>query len=215
MLNHVLIPVHEIAGMKPTHIAVLIGLKSFADRTGRCWPTLRTLAHAIGMTLSRVQRAVEEMVEAEDLKRRKRPGRSCVYQLAARFLGLSRQQDSKAPAPPPRSTDSPATPSPAGRTEGESGKEDQLDSREEAKPAAVRRFAPPPVTHTGPNPFARKAWLRTVHAFVGERLKGSVQWTGFELVAAAQAGTLTRSQQRDLDWIDKQMRACGFRPAAG
>jgi len=46
VLNQVLIPVHEIAGMKPTHIAVLVGLKSFADRTGKCWPTLRTLADA-------------------------------------------------------------------------------------------------------------------------------------------------------------------------
>ena len=154
MLNQVLVPVREIAGMKPTHIAVLVGLKSFADRTGKCWPTLRTLAEAIGMTLSRVQRAVGEMVEAKDLKRRKRPGRSCVYQLAARFMGLSQKQDSKTKALPPCSTDSPAKPSPAGRTEGESRKRKQLESKKGE--ALARRSAPPPVTHTGPNPFARK-----------------------------------------------------------
>src|SRR3954453_13771843 len=78
--------------------------------------------------------------------------------------------------------------------------------------SSVRRSAPPPGPRSGPNPHARKAWLRKLHTFIGERLNGSARWTGWELIAAAQAGTLTRPQQRELDWIDKQSRACGYKP---
>jgi hypothetical protein len=66
----------------------------------------------------------------------------------------------------------------------------------------------------GPNPFAQRAWLRRLHVFIGERLDGAARWEGWELVAAAQAGVLDRTQQRVIDQLDKKMRACDFRPTA-
>ena len=61
MLANVTISVAELANLKPVHCKVLAGLLAFADRAGKCWPSLRTLAEVIGLTLSRVQRAIAEM----------------------------------------------------------------------------------------------------------------------------------------------------------
>ena len=66
----------------------------------------------------------------------------------------------------------------------------------------------------GPNPLARRQWLRTLNNFIGERLKGPQQWTGWELIAKAEAGEpLARDEQQLLDRLDRMMRGCGYRPA--
>src|SRR4051794_22529927 len=209
MLRQVILPVAEIAGMKPTHVHVLVGLLSFADRAGKCWPSLRRLAEAVGMSLTRVQRAIIEMEAAGYLTRQRRFGSSCIYRLARRFLARfqKRNTEPKAPSPGPAPTGSQGC-SAAG-TEGVAKKENQQDSEKET--GLMRRSAPPA---PGPNPHARKAWLARLSAFVGERLSGDARWQAWELVSAAQAGTLDRAQQRNLDWIDRQMRACGYKPAA-
>ena len=50
--------------------------------------------------------------------------------------------------------------------------------------------------------------------FIGERLKGPQQWTGWELIAKAEAGEpLARDEQQLLDRLDRMMRGCGYRPA--
>jgi DNA-binding MarR family transcriptional regulator len=207
VLRQIVLPVAEIAGMKPTHIHVLVGLLSFADRSGRCWPSLRRIAEVVGMSLSRVQRAIIEMEKAGHLTRRRRFGNSCVYRLARRFLATFQKRNTKTPALPPRSTDAAQPACSASGTEGVAKKERQLELKEEV--GSVRRSAPPP----SPNPFARKAWLQRLSSFIGERLNGEAQWQGWELISAAQMGALDRGQQRQLDWLDRQMRACGYRPS--
>lgn len=67
----------------------------------------------------------------------------------------------------------------------------------------------------GPNPFARQHWLRKLNAFIGERLSGPQQWSGWDLVARAEAGALIdRAERRQLDDIDRAMRGCGYRATA-
>jgi DNA-binding transcriptional regulator YhcF (GntR family) len=98
--------------MKPTHVHVLIGLLSFADRAGKCWPSLRRIAEAVGMSLSRVQRVIVEMEVAGHLTRRRRFGSSTVYRVARRFLPMfqKRNTDSVEPQPRPRTAELAASP---------------------------------------------------------------------------------------------------------
>jgi len=208
MLRQVILPVAEIAGMKPTHVHVLVGLLSFADRTGKCWPSLRRLAEAVGMSLTRVQRAIVQMEEAGYFTRQRRFGSSCIYRLARRFLATFQKRNTEPQAPPPRPADAGNRACSTAGTEGVAQKEKQQDLEKDN--GLARRSAPPA---SGPNPHARKAWLARLSAFVGERLAGDARWQAWELISAAQAGTLDRVQQRNLDWIDRQMRACGYHPA--
>jgi DNA-binding transcriptional MocR family regulator len=91
--------------MKSTHVHVLLGLLSFADRAGKCWPSLRRLAETVGMSLTRVQRAIAEMEVAGHLTRRRRFGSSTVYRIARRLLPVYHKRNTETPAPPPRSGD--------------------------------------------------------------------------------------------------------------
>lgn len=232
MLANVSIPVAEIAGIKPTHLTVLAGLLSFTDRSGRCWPSLRRLAQVCGMTLSRVQRAVAEMEQAGIVTRLRR-GAGTLYQLAQRFLwrpirAVTPREGRRSPAG--------ETESPTSATEGEAKKEipDLKKQR-----GWVRRDAPPTTAATlpaagpdrskastvddarsrhtaaadGPNPFARRQWLRKLNAFIGDRLSGPHRIAGWELVAKAESGVLDRAEQRTLDQLDRQMRGCGYQAA--
>jgi hypothetical protein len=64
----------------------------------------------------------------------------------------------------------------------------------------------------GPNPFARRQWLKTLNTFIGERLKGRLQWAGWEVVAKALNGdSLAPDEKRRLDGLDRMMRGCGYR----
>src|SRR3954447_2155426 len=204
MLRQVILPVSEIAGMKPTHVHVLVGLLSFADRAGKCWPSLRRLAETVGMSLSRVQRAIVEMEGAGHLARRRRVGGSTVYRIAARFL--SRKQDSDSRPPPPRPTKYPQPPSPASATEGEARKEGHIENKEGA--SVARRSAPP---LAGPNPHARRQWLTKVHGFVCQHVSGPAQWDAWAIIDKARGGLLDRADQRVLDKLDLAMRAMRYR----
>lgn len=189
MLSRVTIPVAAIAGIKPTHLSVLAGLLSFTDRAGRCWPSLRTLGRVCGMTLSRVQRAISEMETAGILTRARR-GAGTLYQLAERFLWQAMSPASE-------------TPSPTSGTEGEAKKEKE---GLKIKRDLVRREAPPPPPAEGPNPFARRRWLRRLNAYAGERLSGALRMSAWEVIARAEAGALDRTEQRLLDQLDRMMR---------
>lgn len=236
MLANVTISVAELANLKPVHCKVLAGLLAFADRAGKCWPSLRTLAELVGLKLSRVHRAIAEM-ESDGILTRTRRGAGTLYQLAERFVWQAIRPKSaerpKTGIPVLSSADCSAsgTVSSASGTEGESKKEIQ-DSK--TKRDSVRLTPPPappqpklagagklqphpkrparPVE--GPNPFARRLWLRTLNSFIGERLSGPQQWSGWELVARAEAGALIdRAERRQLDDIDRAMRGCGYRPS--
>lgn len=208
MLTFVMIPVAELARMKPVHTHVLAGLRSFANEAGICWPGLRRLGARCGMSLSAIQRAVTEMATLGYLIREKR-GAGFLYRLAARFL---RQR-----------TDS-GTQRPGIGTEGESKKQEVKDSKKEdgrvrlAPPVTVSESSelaqkPAAKPAEGPNPHARRQWLRRLNTYVSERLCGPQQWAGWEVIAKAESGALDGNEQRLLDGLDRMMRGCGYRAA--
>jgi hypothetical protein len=219
VLTNVSIPVAELANLKPQHVSVLAGLLAFADRAGRCWPALRTLSKTTGMTLARVHRAICEMESAGILTRVRR-GAGTLYQIAERFVWQAIRP--KAVDQPGPGCSASETVSSASGTEGEARKESEEDFKRED--ASVRRAAPPAAADPpqkrparpveGPNPFARRQWLRTLNSYVSERLCGPQQWAGWEVVAKAEAGSLAPDEKRALDTIDNMMRGCGYRAVA-
>jgi DNA-binding transcriptional MocR family regulator len=90
----------------------LQNLVAFADRTGKCWPSVRTLAVATGTPRSTVSRHLAQLAKDGVIARQRRPGGVFSYVIEARFLpaarGVSHQRDQGVPPP---------------RTEEQAGKE--------------------------------------------------------------------------------------------
>src|SRR4051812_32004555 len=61
-------------------------LVSFADRTGRCFPSVRKLAAFAGLSKSAASRHLRDLVEAGVVNRKRRPGRGYEYEIDAHFL---------------------------------------------------------------------------------------------------------------------------------
>jgi DNA-binding transcriptional ArsR family regulator len=61
-------------------------LVSFADRTGRCFPSVRKLAAFAGLSKSAVSRHLRDLVEYGVITRRRRPGGVYDYEIDPRFL---------------------------------------------------------------------------------------------------------------------------------
>jgi DNA-binding transcriptional MocR family regulator len=89
-------------------------LVSFADHSGRCFPSIRTFAQHAGISKSAAQRDLAELVEAGLASRKRRPGRGYVYHVARRFLPrlalrkLSQTRDRQSGRAPAPSQDRPA-----------------------------------------------------------------------------------------------------------
>jgi DNA-binding transcriptional ArsR family regulator len=61
-------------------------LVSFADRAGRCFPSVRKLAAFAGLSKSAVSRHLRDLVECGVITRRRRPGGVYDYEIDPRFL---------------------------------------------------------------------------------------------------------------------------------
>src|SRR4051794_33672836 len=61
-------------------------LVSFADRAGRCFPSIRTFALHAGISKSAAGRDLAGLAKAGLVTRKRRPGGVYVYQIAKRFL---------------------------------------------------------------------------------------------------------------------------------
>src|SRR5215204_6918747 len=68
----------------------LQNLVAFADRTGRCFPSVRTLAAATGQPRSTVSRHLAQLAEEGVIARQRRPGGCYAYVIAGRFLPAAR-----------------------------------------------------------------------------------------------------------------------------
>ena len=68
----------------------LQNLVAFADRTGRCFPSVRTLAAATGTPRSTVSRHLAQLAAEGVIARQRRPGGVYAYVIAARFLPAGR-----------------------------------------------------------------------------------------------------------------------------
>ena len=79
----------------------LQNLVAFADRTGRCWPSVRTLAAATRQPRSTVSRHLAQLAEEGIVARQRKPGGCYSYVIASRFLpamrGVSHRRDRGVP----------------------------------------------------------------------------------------------------------------------
>jgi hypothetical protein len=230
MLDTIITPIDALRPLEDRHKWLMQVLLSYADRDGRCWPSLRKIAERAGKTLSWVQRNLAQMESLGYFTRNKtRRFQSLIYQLAERFFARpKRPQPPPAPAkiypqsrspadrtplnrgaPPPAIT-CPQRASPTGGTQRK--KEYQLLDSDEV---GFRRFAAPGFDVTG---FKRRRWLKKLHAFVGAEFMGrrfsTPQWyRACELIQGAEQGTLDPAERRELNGISERMNLSGFRPA--
>jgi len=205
MSSYVLFPVAALRTMKPHQVVAMIRLMSHQDLAGHCWPTQTTLAEGTTMSPAAMQRAVAGLAADGHATVTHRFARSNVYTLAEPF-----RRRPPRPAPIPASEcQLPENDKPEG--EALKGSKKQIEPKEGTIP--VRRAAPPLRPAGGRNPFARQPWLRKLSAYAGERLSGSQRMFAWEVIAKAEAGGLAGEEQRALDRIDREMRACGFRPS--
>jgi DNA-binding transcriptional MocR family regulator len=81
----------------------LQNLVAFADRTGRCFPSVRTLAGATGTPRSTVSRHLAQLAQEGVIARQRRPGGVYAYVIEARFLpaarGVSHSREKGVPPP--------------------------------------------------------------------------------------------------------------------
>lgn len=85
-------------------------LVSFADRAGRCFPSMRKLAAFAGLSKSAVSRHLAALERDGAITRRRRPGGVYEYQIDARFLPrapVSHQRAEGVPPQPRQETDRP------------------------------------------------------------------------------------------------------------
>src|SRR4051794_22098692 len=85
-------------------------LVSFADRTGRCFPSVRKLAAFSGLSKSAVSRHLQDLVECGAITRQRRPGGVYDYQIDPRFLPrapVSHQREAGVPQQAGQETDPP------------------------------------------------------------------------------------------------------------
>ena len=79
----------------------LQNLVAFADRTGRCFPSVRVLAAATGTPRSTVSRHLAQLAKEGVIARQRRPGGVYAYVIAGRFLpaarGVSHQRERGVP----------------------------------------------------------------------------------------------------------------------
>jgi hypothetical protein len=228
MLSHVYFPIAALETMRPAEVVALLRLMAHADLAGHCWPMQATLAAGTTMSPAAMQRAIAGLAERGDLEVTHRFARSNVYTLATRFRRADKKPGNfvrerkpvlRTFANIPRTSsghpeDEPA-PIPASGcqlpdfevTEGEALKDQESKNLKEGPGAA----APPLRPAQARNPWARQPWLRKLSTYAGERLSGPQRMLAWELIAAAEAGELGRAQQRAIDQLDRQMRACGYR----
>jgi DNA-binding transcriptional regulator YhcF (GntR family) len=106
-------------------------LVSFADHAGRCFPSVRTFALHAGISKSAAQRDLADLVTAELVTRKRRPGGVYIYRIDPRFLPrmaprkLSQPRDRKSQAVADQQSGGPTRGVPGGGTEEKPPKNNQ------------------------------------------------------------------------------------------
>jgi len=96
--------------LKPRLRWAMACLVSFADRAGRCFPSIRKLAAFAGLSKSAVSRHLRDLVECGAITRQRRPGGVYDYQINRRFLPrapVSHPRAEGVPQQPGQETDPP------------------------------------------------------------------------------------------------------------
>lgn len=90
MLEYVPVNFSLYRQLKPCLRWTLQCLVAFADRAGKCWPSVRTLAKYADSSRSSVSRHLKSLANAGVISRERRPGGGYTYRIDARFLPAGR-----------------------------------------------------------------------------------------------------------------------------
>ncbi len=91
MLDYVPVRFDLYRSVRPALRWTLQNLVGFADRCGRCFPSVRKLAAVTGISKSSVSRHLAILARDGIVTRQRRPGGVYAYTIAARFLPAARQ----------------------------------------------------------------------------------------------------------------------------
>jgi DNA-binding transcriptional ArsR family regulator len=87
--------------LKPRLRWAMACLVFFADRTGRCFPSVRKLAAFAGLSKSAVSRHLRDLVECGAITRQRRPSGVYEYEIDPRFLPRAPVSHPRAEGVPP------------------------------------------------------------------------------------------------------------------
>jgi DNA-binding transcriptional MocR family regulator len=139
MLAYVPVAFDLYRPLKPRLRWAMQCLVSFADHTGRCFPSIRTFAQHAGISKSSAQRDLAELVATGNATRKRRPGGVYVYQINRRFLPdwpkklVSQFRNRKRQAAPSHPASRPTAGVPARGTKENPDKKNQGYARERAR----------------------------------------------------------------------------------
>jgi len=146
--------------IRPTLRWTLQCLVGFADRAGRCFPSVRKLAEVAGISKSSISRHLAELAQNGIVTRHRRPGGCYAYTLNSRFLPAAREVSHKCnrAVPSLRTEENPTK-----KTERFADLQDDDRSRWEARLRSWRqsggKFWPP---FAGPRPDEPDCWAPKV-----------------------------------------------------
>ena len=87
MFAIVAVPFEAYAALpRPEYRWLLTCLARYADRSGKCWPSMRQLAADARMSLASVCRYLKELADLGVFQRDRRPGGRYCYRLAAAYV---------------------------------------------------------------------------------------------------------------------------------
>ena len=95
MLDYVPVRFDLYRPLRPALRWTLQCLVGFADRTGRCFPSVRKLAAVTGISKSSVSRHLATLARDGIVTRQRRPGGVYSYRIDSRFLPAARQVSHK------------------------------------------------------------------------------------------------------------------------
>ena len=95
MLAYIPVRFDLYRAVRPALRWTLQNLVAFADRSGRCFPSVRKLATVTGISKSSVSRHLAELAHAGILTRQRKPGGVYAYQIDSRFLPAAREVSHK------------------------------------------------------------------------------------------------------------------------
>ncbi len=121
------------ATVSPSAVIVYVALASFADRSGICWPSRKTLAAMTHFTVDHISHATSELRDAGFLTKETHKDGLTVYRLTITPLPQTQ--------PPPAPVNSPPLRECADRTD--QGTNQRTEEREAAPPPKPERRQPP------------------------------------------------------------------------
>lgn len=88
-----ILPVAAIFDLRLRHadIRILAALSAYADKSGRCWPSVATLAQRTGLCERHVRTSLRNLERSAYLLTEKRPGQSSMYRIPRKYTaGVAR-----------------------------------------------------------------------------------------------------------------------------